>query len=113
VVLVLARTHQHLTDQIGPSGAIFPQGERILWRIEHCQGSIKSFRILCQDASGLDRFERAKEEGDLSKNVDADELARYLYTVCQGISVQAAWGATREQLHLVVDRALKQWPRFP
>jgi hypothetical protein len=48
--------------------------------------------------------------GDLPKDANPDALARYVYTVAQGISVQATWGANREQLLGVVEIALRQWP---
>ncbi|MBX9396340.1 TetR/AcrR family transcriptional regulator [Streptomyces sp. TRM72054] len=57
-----------------------------------------------------ERFERAQREGDLPEPVDADALARYLTAVGQGISVQAAGGAGREDLHRVADQALAAWP---
>lgn len=41
---------------------------------------------------------------------DPVELARWIASVCQGIAVQAAGGATRDQLHAIADRALKAWP---
>jgi AcrR family transcriptional regulator len=56
------------------------------------------------------RFERAREEGDLSAGVDAGRLARYLVTVLWGMSVQAAGGATRRELHDVAEMALGCWP---
>src|SRR6185295_9403978 len=45
------------------------------------------------------RFERAQADGDLPPDIDTDALARYLTVVGQGISVQAAGGASREDLH--------------
>ena len=56
------------------------------------------------------RFERAQTEGDLPPTIDADSLARYLTALAQGISVQAAGGASREDLHRVADQALSTWP---
>jgi hypothetical protein len=38
------------------------------------------------------------------------DLARYLMTVANGISVQAAGGATQEDLQRVADMALGGWP---
>src|SRR6266404_2363210 len=38
------------------------------------------------------------------------DMARYLATVYQGMSVQAAGGATREQLRRVAETALRAWP---
>ena len=42
--------------------------------------------------------------------VDADSLARYLTVVAHGVSVQAAGGASREDLHRAADQALNMWP---
>ena len=56
------------------------------------------------------RFERAKKEGDLPADAKPAELARYVYTVCNGLSVQAVGGATREQLRRVVEMAMRGWP---
>jgi AcrR family transcriptional regulator len=57
------------------------------------------------------RFERSKREGDLAPTEDAVDLARYVSTVSTGIAVQAAGGVAREDLHRVVDRALRVIPR--
>ncbi|RSM60236.1 TetR family transcriptional regulator [Actinoplanes sp. ATCC 53533] len=56
------------------------------------------------------RFARAQADGDLPPAVDADSLARYLTVVAHGISVQAAGGASREDLHRAADQALSMWP---
>jgi hypothetical protein len=37
-------------------------------------------------------------------------LARFVSTVTQGMSVQAAGGASRDDLLRVADMALKAWP---
>jgi AcrR family transcriptional regulator len=58
----------------------------------------------------VQRFKRAKAEGDLPKSADPAALARYLSTVAQGIAVQAAAGATRSELRKVVEIALQHWP---
>lgn len=58
-----------------------------------------------------ERFERARREGDLPKRANADDLARYATTVSHGIAVQAASGATREELQRVADIALAAWPK--
>ncbi|TDC77077.1 TetR/AcrR family transcriptional regulator [Streptomyces hainanensis] len=58
-----------------------------------------------------DRFQQAVREGDLPPDADPDLLARYLATVSNGIAVQAASGATRDELQRVADMALRTWPR--
>jgi hypothetical protein len=37
-------------------------------------------------------------------------MARYVMTVSNGMAVQAAAGATRQQLQEVVDQVLRGWP---
>jgi len=57
-----------------------------------------------------DRFERAVEEGDLPADADPDLIARYVMTIGNGMAVQAAGGAAREDLQRVADAALRNWP---
>ncbi|MFI8184828.1 TetR/AcrR family transcriptional regulator [Actinacidiphila glaucinigra] len=61
------------------------------------------------------RLEKARADGELPADADADpaDLARYFITVYQGVAVQAAGGATREELHRVVDLAMGAWPAGP
>lgn len=58
----------------------------------------------------IERFERAKAEGDLPANVDVEGLTDLLKAILQGISVQANQGATREELDRLVDTGLTMWP---
>ncbi|MEV6013514.1 TetR/AcrR family transcriptional regulator [Streptomyces sp. NPDC051976] len=57
-----------------------------------------------------DRFQQAVDEGDLPPDTDPGLLARYIMTVANGIAVQAASGATRDDLQRVADMALRNWP---
>lgn len=57
------------------------------------------------------RFEKAKEEGDLPTDANAETLAKFLSTLHQGMSVQVTSGASKEELMQVVEFALKSWPR--
>ncbi len=63
-----------------------------------------------KEASLRDRFEQARKDGDFSESASAAALARYLMTVSNGICVQAASGATAEELHDVAAMALTAWP---
>jgi hypothetical protein len=49
--------------------------------------------------------------GELPADSDPEGLARFFTTIYQGIAVQASGGATREQLHQIVDTAMAVWPR--
>ncbi|RYG35961.1 TetR/AcrR family transcriptional regulator [bacterium] len=66
-------------------------------------------RMATQDAL-RERFLKGQADGDLSADADADALARFIATVHFGLSVQAASGATPEDLRKVVDTALQAWP---
>jgi len=57
-----------------------------------------------------DRFQRAISEGDLPRDRDASDLARYLAALTHGMAVQAAGGATCEELKRVAKLALRTWP---
>lgn len=65
-------------------------------------------------AAGVDvlaeRFADAQTAGELPGE-DPVALARWIASVCQGIAVQAAGGASRDELHLIAERALKAWPQ--
>lgn len=57
-----------------------------------------------------DRFQRALDEGDLPPEANPAVLARYVVTVSNGIAVQAAAGASPDDLYSVADAALRNWP---
>jgi hypothetical protein len=56
------------------------------------------------------RFERAVQDGDLPAETDCATLARFTATVLNGLSVQAASGATEKELRLVSALAMQVWP---
>ena len=58
----------------------------------------------------IDRFNRAKAEGDLPSHIDPEGLMRVLIAMLQGISVQANQGATRSELEHLVETGLTLWP---
>jgi AcrR family transcriptional regulator len=58
-----------------------------------------------------DRLERASGEGDLAPDVNPASLARQVMTVAHGLTPQAIDGATREEVHNIVDQMLAAW--FP
>lgn len=56
------------------------------------------------------RFERAIVEGDLPGRANAAELAGYVATVSHGMAIQAAGGATREELRRIAKMAMRAMP---
>lgn len=75
--------------------------------------SIRDFvvarRVATEDAL-IERFERAKGEGDLPETIDPRALAHCLTTVLQGMSVKAQGGACTQEAKSVVDTFLAMWP---
>jgi hypothetical protein len=57
-----------------------------------------------------ERMRRAQKEGDLSSDVDAKDLARYISVVMNGLAVQAVNGATRTEMLRTVKMALQSMP---
>jgi AcrR family transcriptional regulator len=57
-----------------------------------------------------ERMRRAQKEGDLSENVDAKDLARYISVVMNGLSIQAVNGATQAEMNRTVKMALRSMP---
>jgi AcrR family transcriptional regulator len=56
-----------------------------------------------------ERFARAVAEGDLPARADPAALARYVAAVNHGMAIQAADGASREELEQVAEMALRTW----
>jgi AcrR family transcriptional regulator len=56
------------------------------------------------------RLVAAKDAGELPPETDPADLARYVSTVLEGMSVHAGGGADRAELHRVVDMAMRAWP---
>lgn len=56
------------------------------------------------------RFQRAVDEGDLPAEIDPALLTRYVMTIGNGVAVQAAAGAPRDELELITDAVLRSWP---
>jgi hypothetical protein len=57
------------------------------------------------------RFEKAKKEGDLPTDANAETLAKFLSTLHQGMSIQVTSGASKRELMQIIEIALKSWPR--
>jgi AcrR family transcriptional regulator len=64
-----------------------------------------------REATLRQRLRKAKSEGDLPADANVADLARYIMTIIQGMAVQAASGATRNQLRRVAKTVLRAWPK--
>ncbi|KAK1178190.1 TetR/AcrR family transcriptional regulator [Streptomyces sp. NBS 14/10] len=106
----LAGSVRATTRPDSPAGCLGVQGS--LAAGEPGRGARDTLAAWRDNATSLlqERFQRAVDEGDLPAGTDPGLLARYLMTVGNGIAVQAAGGATRDDLQMVADMALRQWP---
>jgi AcrR family transcriptional regulator len=57
-----------------------------------------------------ERFERARQDGDLPPTANPAALAAFVLAVVHGMAVQAKAGFSRAVLDTVADQALSTWP---
>jgi len=88
---------------LGVQGALACGDEADPLRRELVARRLAGERAICR------RLERAKREGDLPGNSKPADLARYLSAVIYGITILAAGGSDRRELHSVATLALQQW----
>jgi len=100
-----------LTDPRHPHGCLAVQGALACGEAADSVRKELAARREAGVASLRRRFHRARAQGDLPPTADPADLARYVFTVIHGLSVQAAGGATRRELHRVTQLALRAWPR--
>jgi len=99
-----------LTDPCHPPGCLDVNGALA------CSAAAEPIRLelvkrrAAFEAALKRRFERAKTAGDLPADENPADLARYIMSVTQGMTVQAASGATRKPLERVAEIALRAWP---
>jgi len=99
-----------LTDPCHPAGCLSVQGALSCGEAAQSIKEVLSGLRSAGEAELRERFERARSEGDLSAGSDPAALARYVSTLLQGMSVQAAGGASERDLLDIVEMALKCWP---
>ena len=102
------------TDPRYPRGCLMVRGEGSCGneRADPLRREIVA-RLNGGEAALRKRLERARSEGDLPAEADPAQLARTVATVKYGMAVQAAGGASREQLNQVIDLLLAAWPTAP
>lgn len=59
------------------------------------------------EAAMKERFLQARKSGQLSKDVNVDDYARYLSSILAGLSIQAANGSTKAELKRTAKMALR------
>jgi AcrR family transcriptional regulator len=107
---LLRASADFLTDKCNPGGCLLVQGALSCGEAADPIKKELTMRRATGEVALRERFARAKSEGDLPEGLDPADFARYLMTVLEGMSIQAASGTNREALHRVVDMALRSWP---
>ncbi len=107
---LLGGTIELVTDRRNPRGCLIVQGALACGETAESVRREVAARRVAGEVAVRERFERARADGDLPAKADAADLARYVVTVMRGMAVQAAGGASREDLRRVVDLALQAWP---
>jgi len=98
------------TSPDGPGVCFVTQGP---FEVANASEETRSF--MAHKRSGIERmlrglFEQSIESGKLSRNVSAEQLARFYSVVIQGMALQAQHGGTKEQLESVIEVAMSAWP---
>jgi AcrR family transcriptional regulator len=107
---LLVGTVEFLSDPEHPRGCLSLQGGLA------CGTGVESVRKAMIDwrtgalVALQKRLQRAKHEGEIPRDVDPKDLARYVLVLLNGLGVQAANGATRAEMKKAVDLALRTLP---
>jgi AcrR family transcriptional regulator len=111
IAALLMGTARSLTDKANPSGCLLVQGVAGSGEHAQCIRDELNARRLASEKAVRERLKRAKAEGDLPADADPAGLARFIATVTQGMSIQAAGGASRKDLERIAEIALCAWPK--
>jgi len=106
----LTKSAELLTNPNNPRGCMIVQGALTCGKGSN---TIQQELIVYRsdlETSFAKRFELAKVQGDLPPEVNTKQLAKYIATIHQGMSVQATSGTSKEELLNVIQQALKNWP---
>ncbi|WP_433087697.1 TetR/AcrR family transcriptional regulator [Dactylosporangium sp. CA-052675] len=101
------------TDPDHPRGCLTVQGGLACSSQAEPARDELTARRAAGEAALRERLQRARADGEIPEESDADGLALYFTTIYQGLAVQASGGATREQLHAIVNMAMAVWPQRP
>lgn len=104
---ILRQTAEFLTERSSRRGCMTIQAALVGGKeAEPVRRKLIALRVKGQ-AALRQRFEWAKTQGDLPKNANAADLARFITAVFQGMTVQAINGASRDELLRIAEIALR------
>jgi AcrR family transcriptional regulator len=107
---LLRASADFVTDEHNPRGCLFVRGPMACSEAADKIGRDLVARRATGEERLRERLERAKIAGEVPPELDPSDYARYIMTVLEGMSVQAAGGASRKDLHKVAEMTLRTWP---
>jgi AcrR family transcriptional regulator len=107
---LLRASADFLTEDCNPHGCMLVRSAMLCSEAEDAMQRELAARRAAGEHMLRERLVAAKESGEASAELDPEDFARYIMTVLEGMSVRAAGGATREELHKVADMVMRGWP---
>jgi AcrR family transcriptional regulator len=99
-----------LTDPMSPPGCLGVNGAVACSAASEAIREELIARRMVNENNLQDRLEQARSNGDFPQEEDPADWARYIVSIGLGMAVKAASGASRGELHRVVDFAMRGWP---
>jgi AcrR family transcriptional regulator len=107
---LLRASADFLTEECNPRGCMLVRNALQCSAAEESMERELAARRSVGELMLRERFEAAKQSGELSADFATEDFVRYMMTVLEGMSVRAAVGASREDLYKVGDMAMRAWP---
>lgn len=99
-----------LTEKSNPHGCMLVRSAMSCNEAEETIQKDLNARRAEGEAKLRERLQRARKAGEMPSDLEPADYARYVMTMLEGMSVRAAGGATRKELHKIADMALRSWP---
>jgi AcrR family transcriptional regulator len=107
---LLRKSADFLTDECNPHGCMLVRSAVSCSEEEDAMRYELAARRAQGEVKLRERLKRGKKDGEMPSDLDPTDYARFIMTMLEGMSVRAAAGATRKELHKIADMALRAWP---
>lgn len=107
---LLRESADFLTEECNPPGCMLVRNAMQCSAAEESMERELASRRSVGEVMLRERFEAAKQSGELPADFETEDFVSYMMTVLEGMSVRAAAGASRKDLYKVGDMAMRAWP---
>jgi AcrR family transcriptional regulator len=107
---LLRKSADFLTEECNPHGCMIVRSALSCSEAEDAIKRELTARRAVGETRLRERLKRAKKDGEIPPELDPADYARFIMTMLEGMSVRAAAGATRKELHKIADMAMRTWP---